>query len=117
MRELCVVATLVVTGWARQLRSHVHGALNVGCSAESVMVAVKEAGRVAGPWAYKWACDITRSEIAAARGGASETEMRISGAARRPPVAGAPPRRKTREMKPRGATRASRPRRGGSRSG
>lgn len=29
-RELCVVATLAVTGWPRQLHSHLRGALNVG---------------------------------------------------------------------------------------
>ena len=66
-RELCVIATLVVTGWTRQLRSHVHGALNVGCTPESVLEAVKTAGRVAGPWARKWALDLAKEEIARAR--------------------------------------------------
>ena len=71
MRELCVIATLVVTGWTRQLRSHVHGALNVGCTAKSVMDAIRVAGRVAGPWPYRWALEIAKEEIARASGATS----------------------------------------------
>lgn len=67
LRELCVIATLVVTGWTRQLRSHLHGALNVGCTPESVLNAVKVAGRVGGPWARRWAEDLAKEEIAKAR--------------------------------------------------
>lgn len=63
VRELCVIATLVVTGWTRQLRSHVHGALNVGCSEKSILGAVSSAGRVAGAWSRKWALDLAREEI------------------------------------------------------
>ncbi|MEE9208653.1 MAG: carboxymuconolactone decarboxylase family protein [Gemmatimonadota bacterium] len=32
VRELCNVAILSATGWERQLRSHLHGALNAGAS-------------------------------------------------------------------------------------
>jgi 4-carboxymuconolactone decarboxylase len=68
IRELCIIATLVVTGWTRQLRSHIHGALNVGCTERSVLDAVRTAGRVAGPWARKWALDLAKEEIAGASG-------------------------------------------------
>lgn len=80
-RELCVIATLVVTGWARQLRSHVHGALNVGCSPESVMGAVRAAGAVAGPECYKWARAIAEREISAAAGGRAHAGRKTSRAA------------------------------------
>jgi 4-carboxymuconolactone decarboxylase len=90
MRELCVIATLVVTGWARQLRSHLHGALNVGCSPESVMGAVRAAGRVAGPECYGWARQIARSPRRPGSG-----------------AAGGPGRRRAR-VRPAGASRASR---------
>ncbi len=63
LRELCVIATLVATGWTRQLRSHIHGALNVGCTPKSIMETVKVAGRVAGPRASKWARDLASEEI------------------------------------------------------
>lgn len=33
-RELCIIAACAVTGQARQLHSHLHGALNVGVEAE-----------------------------------------------------------------------------------
>lgn len=82
IRELCVIATLVVTGWARQLRSHVHGALNVGCSPESVMGAVRAAGRVAGPECYEWARLVASREISAAKGRRSPAAGR-RGAAKR----------------------------------
>jgi 4-carboxymuconolactone decarboxylase len=62
-RELCIVACLVVTGWTRQLRSHIHGALNVGCTPESVVSAVRTAGYVAGPWPLQWGLGIAREEI------------------------------------------------------
>jgi len=67
LRELCVVATLVVTGWERQLRSHVHGALNVGCPPGAVIHTVRTAGRIAGDWVAKWALRIAREEIARAQ--------------------------------------------------
>jgi len=35
-RELCAIATLLVCGWERQLRSHIRGALNVGATVAEV---------------------------------------------------------------------------------
>jgi 4-carboxymuconolactone decarboxylase len=72
-RELCIVSCLVVTGWTRQLRSHIHGALNVGCSPESIMGAVTTAGYVAGPWPLEWGLGIAREEIAKVATGAEHT--------------------------------------------
>jgi 4-carboxymuconolactone decarboxylase len=63
-RELCVIACLVVTGWDRQLRSHVHGALNVGCTPKSILASVGMAGRVAGRWPLQWGLGLVREEIA-----------------------------------------------------
>jgi alkylhydroperoxidase/carboxymuconolactone decarboxylase family protein YurZ len=83
MRELCVIATLVVTGWSRQLRSHLHGALNVGCTREAVMGAVRAAGRVAGPECHRWAREVAESEISAAarrRDGTRRDATRRAGA-------------------------------------
>jgi len=62
LRELCVVATLAATGWERQLRSHVHGALNLGCTPGQVLRAARTAGRVSGPWVEKWATAVVREE-------------------------------------------------------
>jgi len=45
MRELCIVATLAVTGASKQLYSHLRGALNVGAAAEDVDAALAEATR------------------------------------------------------------------------
>jgi 4-carboxymuconolactone decarboxylase len=72
-RELCIVSCLVVTRWTRQLRSHIHGALNVGCSPESVIGAVTTAGYVAGPWPLEWGLGIAREEIAKAAIGAEHS--------------------------------------------
>lgn len=83
LRELCVIATLVVTGWTRQLRSHVHGALNVGCTPESILEAVKAAGRVAGPWAAKWALETAKAEIDSAGGEWASVHPRTRGASGR----------------------------------
>lgn len=48
-RELCICALLAVTGFERQLRSHLHGALAVGASTAEVSEALEAAlGRV-GP--------------------------------------------------------------------
>lgn len=46
-RELCIVALLAAAGHMRQLRSHLHGALNVGATAEAVERAVKTGSDVA----------------------------------------------------------------------
>ncbi len=80
LRELCVIAVLAVTGWTRQLRSHVHGALNVGCTPESILETVKTAGRVAGPWAAKWAREIAKAEIDSAGGESASVRRRSRGA-------------------------------------
>ncbi|MDB4916402.1 MAG: hypothetical protein JWM95_4046 [Gemmatimonadetes bacterium] len=40
-RELCIVAACAATGQDRQLHSHLHGALNVGVSAEVLGIAVE----------------------------------------------------------------------------
>jgi len=45
MRELCIVATLAVTGASKQLYSHLRGALNVGAPPADVDVALAEAER------------------------------------------------------------------------
>lgn len=47
-RELCVVATLAVAGRLRQLDAHLHGALNVGSTADRVEAALATAEAVAG---------------------------------------------------------------------
>ncbi len=36
VRELCTCASLIVTGFPRQLHSHLRGALNLGCSEEQL---------------------------------------------------------------------------------
>jgi 4-carboxymuconolactone decarboxylase len=43
IRELCIVATLAVTGASKQLYSHLRGALNVGASKADVDAALSEA--------------------------------------------------------------------------
>ncbi len=43
LRELCIVATLAVTGASKQLYSHLRGALNVGAPPGDVDVALAEA--------------------------------------------------------------------------
>jgi 4-carboxymuconolactone decarboxylase len=43
MRELCIVATLAVTGASKQLHSHLRGALNVGALTADVETALAEA--------------------------------------------------------------------------
>jgi 4-carboxymuconolactone decarboxylase len=43
MRELCIVATLAVTGASKQLYSHLRGALNVGALPSDVDAALAEA--------------------------------------------------------------------------
>ncbi len=43
IRELCIVATLAVTGASKQLYSHLRGALNVGASPADVDAALSEA--------------------------------------------------------------------------
>ena len=45
MRELCIVATLAVTGASKQLHSHLRGALNVGALPADVETALAEAER------------------------------------------------------------------------
>ena len=45
IRELCIVATLAVTGASKQLYSHLRGALNVGAPPADVDVALAEAER------------------------------------------------------------------------
>lgn len=45
MRELCIVATLAVTGASKQLYSHLRGALNVGAAPADVDAALAEAER------------------------------------------------------------------------
>ena len=45
VRELCIVATLAVTGASKQLHSHLRGALNVGALPEDVDTALAEAER------------------------------------------------------------------------
>lgn len=45
MRELCIVATLAVTGASKQLYSHLRGALNVGALPADVETALAEAER------------------------------------------------------------------------
>lgn len=45
MRELCIVATLAVTGASKQLHSHLRGALNVGAFPADVDTALAEAAR------------------------------------------------------------------------
>lgn len=47
-RELAVVSTLAAAGWPRQLRSHLHGALNVGAEAGEVEAALAESEGVCG---------------------------------------------------------------------
>ena len=48
IRELCIVAMLVVTAARRQLRSHLQGALNAGASPADVERTLEHAGRLAG---------------------------------------------------------------------
>jgi 4-carboxymuconolactone decarboxylase len=45
IRELCIVATLTVTGALKQLHSHLRGAMNVGAVPADVDVALAEAER------------------------------------------------------------------------
>ena len=45
MRELCIVATLAVTGASKQLHSHLRGALNIGALPADVETALAEAER------------------------------------------------------------------------
>ena len=45
VRELCIVATLAVTGASKQLYAHLRGALNVGAPPEDVDAALAEAER------------------------------------------------------------------------
>lgn len=45
MRELCIAATLAVTGASKQLHSHLRGALNVGASPSDVDAALTQADR------------------------------------------------------------------------
>lgn len=47
-RELAIVSQLAAAGWPRQLRSHLHGALNVGAEAAEVEAALTAAERVCG---------------------------------------------------------------------
>lgn len=47
-RELAVIALLAAAGWPRQLRSHLHGALNVGARPDEVEAALAAAEAVAG---------------------------------------------------------------------
>ena len=48
-RELCIVAACAMTGQDRQLHSHLHGALNVGVSAEVLAEAVESLLPLLGP--------------------------------------------------------------------
>ncbi len=45
IRELCIIATLAVTGASKQLYSHLRGALNVGALRADVDMALAEAER------------------------------------------------------------------------
>ncbi|WP_420634520.1 carboxymuconolactone decarboxylase family protein [Candidatus Palauibacter sp.] len=47
-RELCIVALLAAGGHDRQLRAHLHGALNVGCAPDRVEAALRHGVRAAG---------------------------------------------------------------------
>jgi 4-carboxymuconolactone decarboxylase len=111
-RELCIIACLVSTGWNRQLRSHVHGALNVGCSPESIIEAVRVAGYVAGRWPLRWGLGLAREEIAKASYAASGSRERVKAAPRsvtRPPrravSSGAKKARKVSKPKQKAASR------------
>jgi len=101
-RELCIIACLVVTGWNRQLRSHVHGALNVGCTPESIIEAVRTAGYVAGRWPLQWGLSLAREEIAKAAPTASWDRGRPA------PRSGRRPSRRARTFKAETKRKASR---------
>ncbi len=48
LRELCTVASLIVTGFKRQLHSHIQGALNLGCSVDQIKEVFELTGSIAG---------------------------------------------------------------------
>jgi 4-carboxymuconolactone decarboxylase len=81
-RELCIVAACAASGQDRQLHSHLHGALNVGCAPSLVddvleelapMLGVERAKSVALLWAR-----VRRQEGGGRReGGGGKTERRM----------------------------------------
>jgi 4-carboxymuconolactone decarboxylase len=60
LRELCIVALLVVLATPRQLYSHLRGALNAGAGTEEVAAAVAIAGSFASADARRAARDVWR---------------------------------------------------------
>ena len=113
-RELCIIGCLVATGWNRQLRSHVHGALNVGCTPKSIIEAVRAAGYVAGRWPLRWGLGLAREEIAKAAAASTGSRRREEAAptpeTRSPRKTKSSEAKKTRKLPKAGRRTASRKR-------
>lgn len=57
-RELCAIATLLVSGWERQLRSHIRGALNVGATVAEVEEVILQLRPLMGLPIVQWGMEL-----------------------------------------------------------